>query len=102
MAVEPHRARHLAEQELEKHRSTDLDLIFLDDRTVEVAEGWFFFWDDRRHAKTGALEYALGGDGPIFVSRAGDLVHMVWSGESWETALARYRATGSMRETRSP
>jgi hypothetical protein len=67
--------------------------------TVEVAEGWVFFWDDRRHAKTGAFEYALAGGGPIFVSRSGDLVHMVWSGESWDTALARYRATGCMRET---
>ena len=58
-----------------------------------------FFWCDRRYAETGRREYALVGGGPIFISHAGDLVHMVWSGESWQNALARYRATGSMRET---
>jgi hypothetical protein len=58
-------------KELEPHRGPELDLIFLDDMTVEVPDGWIFFWDDRRHAETGAMEYAL----------------------------ARYRSTGSMRET---
>jgi hypothetical protein len=99
MEIDAAHARALAEKELEPHRQPDLDLIFLDDMTVEVPEGWIFFWDDRRHAETGDLAYALGGGGPIFVSRRGDFVHMVWSGESWESALARYRATGSMRET---
>ena len=99
MAINLHRARELAEQELAGHRTPDLDLIFFDDRTEEVPEGWVFFWDDRRHVETGKLEYALGGGGPIFISRSGDLVHTVWSGESWQTAVARYRATGSMRET---
>ena len=98
MAIERSRARELAEKELDELRSPDLDPIFLDDLTVEVAEGWFFLWDDRRHVETGGMDYALGGGGPIFVSRSGELVHMVWSGESWETALDRYRATGSMRE----
>ncbi len=92
-------ARELAEQELAQLQETELDLVFLDDLTEEVPEGWVFFWDDRKHVETGELRYALGGGGPIFVARAGDLVHMVWSGESWQTALHRYRETGSMRES---
>ncbi len=98
MEIDRDQARGLAERELAQHRSPDLDLIFLDELTQQVPEGWFFFWDDRRHAETGRVEYALAGGGPIFVARSGRLVHMVWSGESWETAFARYRATGSMRE----
>lgn len=98
MAIILQRARELAELELAGHRSPELDLIFLDDMTEDVPEGWVFFWDDRRHVESGRLEYALAGGGPIFVSRSGDLVHMVWSGESWQAALVRFRATGSMRE----
>ena len=99
MVIDLRGARQLAEQELEPLRTPEDDLIFLDDMTEDVPEGWVFFWDDRRHVETGEMKYAQVGGGPIFVSRSGDLVHMVWSGESWEIALARYRATGSMRET---
>jgi hypothetical protein len=84
MEIDLEQARERANRELAQHRRPDLDLIFL---------------DDRRHAETGRLEYALGGGGPIFVARSGDLVHMVWSGESWQTALDRYRESGSMRES---
>jgi hypothetical protein len=99
MRIDQVRAHELADQELAQLRRPGLDLIFLDDLTEEVPEGWFFFWDDRRHAETGELQHALGGGGPIFVARAGDVVHMVWSGESWQTALHRYRETGSMSAT---
>ncbi|WP_354697229.1 YrhB domain-containing protein [Paraconexibacter sp. AEG42_29] len=87
-------ARALAELALEPVRGPDLDLIVSDEMTEELTEGWVFFWDDRRHVE-GDEDFALGGGGPIFVARSGDPVHMVWSGESWETAVARYRATGS-------
>ena len=97
MALDRPEARKLAEHELDGHRTPDLDLVILDDMTEEVPEGWFFFWDDRRHVETAQIEFALGGGGPIFVARSGDLVHMVWSGESWQTALTRLRATGTMR-----
>ena len=96
MTIDLREARRLAEQEL---GPSEFELIFLDDMTEEMPEGWVFFWDDRRHVETGEFKYALVGGGPIFVSRSGELVHMVWSGESWENALARYRATGSMLET---
>jgi hypothetical protein len=102
MALDRQEARQLAEQELDGHHRPDLDLVFLDDMTEEVPEGWVFFWDDRRHTETGRVEFAIGGGGPIFVARSGYLVHLVCSGESWHTALARYRATGTMRESWLP
>jgi hypothetical protein len=36
MEIAVERAREMAEQELEPHRRPELDLIFLDDMTVEV------------------------------------------------------------------
>jgi hypothetical protein len=102
VALNRSEAWKLAARELDTHRAPELDLVFLDDMTEEVPEGWFFFWDSRRHVETGRIEFALGGGGPIFVARSGDFVHMVWSGESWQTALKRLRATGTMRDTWPP
>ncbi len=89
-------ARELASQELERHGVPGLDLVLLDDATEEVAEGWFFFWDSRKHLETSSISDALAGGGPIFVSRIDASAHMVWSGEDWRTALERYRAGGSI------
>ena len=48
MGIDLDRARELAENELEPLRRPDLDLVFLDDMTVDIPERWVFFWDDRR------------------------------------------------------
>jgi hypothetical protein len=96
MEVDLDRARELAVHELERHQSPGLDLVILDDATEEVTEGWFFFWDSRKHQATGSVKDALAGGGPIFVSRSDASTHMIWSGEDWRTALERYRAGGSI------
>lgn len=93
MKISRAEARALADKELQPHRRPDLELVFAEEMTEEVEEGWVFFWKDRRHLE-GDLAFALGGNGPIFVSKTG-YVGMVWSGENWTTAVERFRAQGT-------
>lgn len=99
MPIDAVEAQELATREVERvgaEWGLD-DLVLIPDMTEEVAEGWVFFWDSEKHLTTGDARDALGGGGPILIDRRDGSLAMVWSGESWETALARYRAGGSIQ-----
>ncbi|CAA9496823.1 MAG: hypothetical protein AVDCRST_MAG67-1763 [uncultured Solirubrobacteraceae bacterium] len=99
MPIDAVKAQALATREVERIAAESglHDLVLISDKTQEVSEGWVFFWDSEKHLTTGDVRDALGGGGPIFVDRSDGSLAMVWSGESWQTALARYRAGGSIR-----
>lgn len=56
MGIDVLQARILAEQRLAHINAPELHLV-LTDAPVEVPEGWFFFYDDRRHVATGDFDY---------------------------------------------
>jgi hypothetical protein len=56
------------------------------DETIEVNEGWVFFYNSKEFIETGDFASALAGNGPIFVDRSGNLRSLP-SGMNWEDAL---------------
>jgi len=56
------------------------------DKTIEVNEGWVFFYNSKEFIETGNDEFALVGNGPIFVDRNGKL-RTLPSGTNWEDAI---------------
>jgi hypothetical protein len=57
-------------------------------QTIEVNEGWIFFYNSREFVETGDPISALAGNGPIFVDRNGD-VRRLPSGVPWDEAIRR-------------
>ena len=55
---------------------SDLDIVVLDDATLERPWGWVFFYQSREFLETGEFSARLAGNGPIFVNRnTGELRH---------------------------
>lgn len=68
-----------------------MELVVLDQHTIQDDFGWIFFWNSRRYAETDDYIYALAGNGPLIVNRSDGSVHEIPSAEPIESALARYR-----------
>jgi Immunity protein 35 len=80
-------AKVLAEREVGAiAAATGDDLVVIHDDTVEVAQGWVFFYNSREFVETGDFRDALAGNGPIFVDRDG-LVRILPTAIPWETAI---------------
>jgi len=62
------------------------DFVVIHGETVELAEGWVFFYNSREFAETGDFGHSLAGNGPIFVDRDG-LVKILPAAIPWETAI---------------
>jgi len=52
------------------------ELVLMDDRTLERAFGWVFFYDSKRHIETRDFRDAVVGNAPIVVTKAGGQVHV--------------------------
>lgn len=96
MSIGVEEATRVATQELERVAAeSELELVLTTDSPREVEEGWVFFWTNRAWIESGDTRDALGGNGPFFVSRADGSLHRLWTSESWERQLVRFRETGS-------
>lgn len=86
MSISSHEARELAYervQALTLHAGGDF--VVLDGETEERRQGWVFFYNSEEFVRTGDPVSALAGNGPILVTRAGD-VRQLPSGIPWETS----------------
>ena len=85
-------ARTVAERYLTQMQTNPpMELVILDQHTIEDDFGWVFFWNSREYAEMGDYIYALSGNGPLIVDRSDGSIHEIPSAESIEAALARYR-----------
>lgn len=62
----------------------EFSLIY--EKTIEVAEGWVFFYNSREFIETGDFISALAGNGPIFVDRSG-AIRQLPSAVPWDIAI---------------
>lgn len=62
-------ALELIAKELQRRDSSDNPSIVIDKHTIEKAYGWIFFFDSKKFMETGALKYALVGNGPVVVDK---------------------------------
>jgi Immunity protein 35 len=58
------------------------------DSTMEIEQGWLFFYNTMEFVRTRDHSYALVGNGPILVTREG-VVHHLPSAIPWEHAVKR-------------
>jgi hypothetical protein len=58
-------ARRLAANYLEAvERESGLELVILDEATIERAFGWVFFYDSKRHQERSEFSDAIAGNAP--------------------------------------
>jgi hypothetical protein len=69
---------------LEQEAGCKLELLDLS--TVQVKEGWVFFYNSADFIRTGNTSDALAGNGPLFVTLEGSLVELP-SSKPWQRAL---------------
>jgi len=61
-------------KELEK--VSGYDLVIINKGTRHLDGGWIFFYNTREFVETGEIESALGGNGPLFVTKDGSLFEL--------------------------
>jgi hypothetical protein len=80
-------ARQIAAErvcEIEQEAGCKLELLDLS--TVQVKQGWVFFYNSSDFIRTGNTSDALAGNGPLFVALDGRLTELP-SSKPWQRAL---------------
>jgi hypothetical protein len=75
-----------AERVREIERDAGCKLELLDLSTVQVKQGWVFFYNSAEFIRTGNASDALAGNGPLFVALDGRLTELP-SSKPWQRAL---------------
>ena len=87
MKMSPDKAKVLAEKAVAALGSASGDnFALIYDKTIEVNEGWVFFYNTREFIETRNFTSRLAGNGPIFVNRNG-VVRNLPSAVPWEVAI---------------
>lgn len=68
--------------------SAGINLVIVHDQTVEVPEGWVFFYNSKEFVETRNFLSRLAGNGPIFVDRSG-LARNLLTTVPWNEAIKR-------------
>ena len=69
-------AEHVAHEYLKaREREAGLELVLIEQQTLERNFGWVFFYDTKRHLETGDFRHALAGNAPIVVTKADGRIH---------------------------
>jgi len=66
-----------------------VELVVLDELTIEKPYGWVLFVESKEFVETGNPEACVAGNGPTVVLRDGS-VHMLGSGQPTEDALREF------------
>jgi len=72
-----------------QEEASGLELILLNDATIERSFGWVFFYDSKRHNETRIIRDAVAGNAPIVVTRDGSL-HETGTAEPLEVYLDKF------------
>jgi hypothetical protein len=86
-------ATAIARAEVDRLPGT-IQCVLVEKATEEIDIGWVFFYTSARYIETGDFRDVPIGGGPLFVDRRDGSLHHCYSGEPWEDAIERYRATG--------
>lgn len=84
-------ARKVAEERISQiAKLAGGDFIII--KSIEVPEGWIFFYNSREYVETKDDMFALIGNGPVFVNRLGSVEELT-SALPWKDALQKLRET---------
>jgi hypothetical protein len=64
-------ARQIAEAEITRNKfAYDDSLIIIDELTIEKEYAWIFSYTTKRYSETNDMNYAIGGNAPLFISKS--------------------------------
>jgi hypothetical protein len=84
-------AEVIARRRLSEMGTGDDDYVLLPERTMEEPFGWVFFYDSRRHVRTGADADRLAGNAPMLVLRTTGELKILGTAHPIEHYLVEYR-----------
>jgi hypothetical protein len=76
-------------------RPEGLDLVVIDDETIERDFGWVFFYESRRFLEAGRLEDKLAGNAPYIVDRRSGVLHITGTAHPIEYYISHYERHGT-------
>lgn len=69
----------------------ELELIILDDCTIEKEWGWIFFYSSKKWVETNDVQYAIAGNAPYIVNRFDGSIHETGTARSIEYYIDIYK-----------
>jgi len=70
-------ARSVAQTHIAKlARDVGVDIVLVDDHTIEFSAGWVFFYESREYLEGGTVSSALAGNAPLIVGKKDGAVHL--------------------------
>jgi hypothetical protein len=67
-----------------------IELVILDEHTIEKNWGWVFFYSTDRYVETGHIRYALAGNAPFIVNRETGELQVTGTAEPIGYYIAKY------------
>lgn len=68
-----------------------LELLLLDEHTIEEDFGWVFFYTSKLYYETGDFRYALAGNAPMIVDRRDGSIHITGTAYPTSYFIEEYR-----------
>jgi hypothetical protein len=84
-------ARQIAETEINKNQALgDDSLIIIDDQIIEKDYAWIFPYTSKKYWETKDINYAIGGNGPLFISKQNGQISNYRTGLSIDQMINEY------------
>ncbi|MBS1513144.1 MAG: hypothetical protein JST86_20070 [Bacteroidetes bacterium] len=84
-------ARQIAQNEINRQQAlVDDSLIILDDQIIEKDYAWIFPYTSKKYWETNDINHAIGGNGPLFVSKLNGQISNYRTGLSIEGMIDEY------------
>jgi hypothetical protein len=87
----------IAQHELQRRRRAgQVDLVLLEEETIDKPFGWVFFYDSKDFIRTGDLRLSLIGSSPFIVDRKDGSVHFTGTAHPIEYYVEAYGRIGTI------
>ena len=89
--VSKEQAQKSVEVELRRgYQIPDDTYVIVEDLTIEKPFAWIFYYNSKKYLKTGDINDAVAGNGPVFVNKHTGEIKFCGSGISLEKLLLEY------------
>ena len=78
-----------------------VELVILDEHTIEDEFGWVFFYESKAYLDTGDFSYALAGNAPLLISRMDGSVHVTGTARPIEFYIENFKRSGDPHDGRN-
>ncbi|HEX8274547.1 MAG TPA: YrhB domain-containing protein [Longimicrobiaceae bacterium] len=96
--IDREEAKRPAGELVRPRASAGIEVVILDDATIDKESGRVFFYPSKRFLETGRLGDTLPGDAPVLVLRADGSIRRLGTALPVETCLREYEAGGGRRD----